>query len=48
MKAVANTAVAVWNFGTSPLGLIVCLVSFFILFDAFKRWRRKPPRNGWC
>ena len=41
MKAVANTAVDVWNFGTSPLGLITVLVSFFILFDAFKAWRRK-------
>jgi hypothetical protein len=45
MKAAANTAVAAWNFGTSPLGLIVCLVSFFILFDAFKLWRRKPTQH---
>ena len=43
MKAVANTAADAWNFGTSPIGLIILLVSFFILFDAFKAWRHKPP-----
>jgi len=46
MKALANTAVDVWNFGTSPLGLIIVLVSFFILFDAFRVWRRKRPPHG--
>ncbi len=46
LKALANTAVDVWNFGTSPFGLVILLVSFFILFDAFKLWRRKPPRHG--
>lgn len=46
MKALANTAVGVWNFGTSPLGLVIVLVSFFILFDALKVWRRKPPPHG--
>jgi hypothetical protein len=34
MKALANIAVDAWNFGTSPLGLLFVLVSFFILFDA--------------
>jgi uncharacterized membrane protein len=43
MKALANMPSVIWNFGTSPLGLIFVLVSFFILFDAYKFWRRSQP-----
>ena len=39
IKTLANMPSVIWNFGTSPLGLIFVLVSFFILFDAFKVWR---------